>query len=244
MSEKENELIKQNNVSEQITDKKKNPEPEKISYSQEILRKLIHLFSLSIPVSYIFLSQDTALNILLILSFVMVTFDLLSKGDNIIGTLTLKFFGKMLRKHERKKKFILTGASWVLISGALCVFIFPKLLTIVAFTILIISDICAALFGRRFGKHKLFDKSWEGTIAFIISANLIILIYGFVFSAPWTFFAAGILSAVAGGFVEAASKFLAIDDNISIPVSVGLVLWGGGLLADIINVPFLNILAQ
>lgn len=216
--------------------------PGNISYGQEILRKGIHLVSLSIPVCYIFLDQDTALTILIILASLFVAFDILSKGDNIIGKLVIKFFGPMLRKHELKKKFVLNGASWVLISAVLCVYIFPKLLTVVAFSILIVSDISAALIGRRFGRHKLFDKSWEGTSAFIISAILIVLIYGFVFSAPWTYFAAGALGAVVGGFVEAASKFLAIDDNISIPVSVALTMWCLSIIAEIINAPFLDIL--
>ncbi len=210
--------------------KKKKKEMVPISYSQELLRKSIHLMSLSIPVSYIFFSQLTALLILIPMTIACIAIDVLSKKDNIVGLLLNKYFGKMLRKHEKKKKkLILNGASWVLISACMTVFIFPKIIAVTAFAILIISDTSAALIGRKYGKTPLFkNKSWEGTSAFAISAILVVCVLGCLLNAPMSYYIAGIIGALTGSFVEAYSKKIKMDDNFSIPLSVGIVMWGIG----------------
>ncbi len=198
-----------------------------ISYKQEILRKGIHLASLSIPVSYIFFTQENMLSVLVPATILFIIFDLLSQNVRFFIDLMLKYFGKILRPHEKKGKGLFNGATWVLISATICVLAFPKIITITGFTILIISDICAALIGRRFGKHGFFDKSWEGTIAFIISAIAIIFIYYNMFNLPFSYLVIGVIAATIGGFVEAISKVIKIDDNLSIPISVGLVMLAG-----------------
>ena len=213
-----------------------------ISYKQEIIRKAIHMNSLSIPIVYSFISQETALTILIPLAIIAISLDFLSKINQSIQKVFYTIFGKIMRPYEVNKKFVLNGASWVLISAILCIWVFPKPFAITGFAILIISDVSAALIGRRYGKHKLFNKSWEGTSAFIISAFLVILFIGIVSSAPYTYFVFGFASAIISGFVEAASGVMKIDDNISIPVSVGIVLWAGSLYADSINASYIFLL--
>jgi len=214
-----------------------------ISFTQELLRKGIHLISLSIPVIYIFVDKRTALYILVPLAIFAVSVDLLSKFRNFIRLYLYKYFRKMLRSHETQDKLILNGASWVLISATLCVLIFPKLLMVVSFTILIISDILAALIGRKYGKHPIFiGKSLEGTAAFIVSAIVVVFIYGILFAASWTFFVAGTIAAVLGGLIEAVSPILKIDDNLSIPVGIGFILWVLGIYANNIGVSFLHLI--
>ncbi|MFN3195086.1 MAG: diacylglycerol/polyprenol kinase family protein [Chlorobiota bacterium] len=151
-------------------------------------------------------------------------FDVLSQKIEAVNKLLMRFFGKMLRPHEIKGEGAFNGATWVIISAAICVILFPKIVMITGFTILIISDIFAALIGRKFGKRPLFDKSWEGTISFIISAIIIVYIYYSVFALPESYLVAGIVAAIVGGFVEAVSKVAKIDDNLSIPISVGIVM--------------------
>ena len=200
------------------------PNESNISYKQEILRKGIHLISLSIPVSYIFFSKEIMLGMLIPITILFVIFDLLSKNVKFFIELLFRYFGKMLRPHEIKGVGFFNGATWVLVSATFCVAVFPKIITITGFTILIISDICAALIGRKFGRHRFFDKSWEGTISFIISAILIVLIYFNLFNLPISYLISGVIGAVFGGLVEAVSKVVKIDDNLSIPISVGIAM--------------------
>lgn len=227
---------------ETVTQKKKKKK-KKISFEQELLRKTIHLLSLSIPIIYIFLDRITALFIIIPITIFAVILDILSKKNDKFRQFFINTFGEMLRKHEKKKKkFVLNGASWVLISASLMIAVFPKIITVTAFSILILSDIAAALVGRKWGKNKLFNKTWEGTSAFIVVAILIVFIYGTLFSANIYFFGFGILAAIISGFTEAASKKLKLDDNLTIPVSAGLVLWAGNYIASLYNLSYINIL--
>ncbi len=226
-----------------VKKEKKEKKKKTISYTQELLRKGIHLLSLSIPITYIYVDKGFAMTVLTIMAIVAVLLDILSKKNPYIRNLIYGNFGDMLRKHERKKKkFVLNGASWVLISAVITVFIFPKIIAVTAFIILIICDIAAALIGRKWGTHKLFNKSWEGTSAFIISGFIVVAIVGIIFNAPFSFFVAGVLASIISGFVEAMSKKLKIDDNLSIPISFGIIMWVVEYNFSLFNQPFLNLL--
>lgn len=213
-----------------------------ITYKQEILRKGIHLLSLSIPVTHIFMSEELLLTLLIPLTLFFLIVDILSHKVESIRKLLFKFFGKMLRPHEKEGKLFFNGATWVLLSAVLCILIFPKLVFIVSFTILIISDLSAALIGRKYGKTRFFDKSWEGTIAFIITASIIVVFYGYIFDLPSYYFIAGIKAAIVGGFVEALSKIFKIDDNLSIPLSIGGILLLANSLASDYSMEFINLI--
>jgi dolichol kinase len=108
---------------------------------------------------------------------------------------------------------------------------------ITAFAILIISDTAAALFGRKFGRHPFFSKTVEGSGAFLVTALFVVAVapkIDYLISE----YAIGALGAVVGMFVEVLSTDL-IDDNLSIPISIALAMWG--LYAWIL--PTVNVLA-
>ena len=194
-----------------------------IDYRYEIVRKGIHLFSLSIPTIYFFISQQLALCLLLPITAVFIGIDTARYYIPAVSRWFYRWFGWLLRRHEtdinRKQ---LTGASNVLISASLCVLLFPKVIAINAFAILIISDTTSALVGRRFGRHRFFAKSLEGSIAFFISAVIVILIAPKVSRLPAEY-VVGIIAAAIGAIVEALP--IRIDDNLSIPLTVGFSLW-------------------
>lgn len=194
------------------------------SYSTELIRKSIHLCSLSIPVVYYFISRETALAILLPLALAFGLSDIARLSIPSVGALYNKLFGFLLRRHEvRATKPRLNGATFVLLSALICIWLFPKVIVITAFAILIISDTAAALIGRRFGRHPFRAKTVEGTTAFFVTALLVVAL------APKIDYLAaeyliGTIAAVLGTFVEAVSGDL-IDDNFSVPISIGIVMW-------------------
>jgi dolichol kinase len=200
-----------------------------IRYRDELYRKLIHLTSLSIPIVYYFISTETAALILAILAGLALIIDLARYLHPDIGKIFYKIFGFLLRKHELDhQKKNLNGATYVLISALISVLIFPKVIFISAFTILIVSDSLAALIGRKFGRRKFLSKSLEGTLTFFISACIVILftpkVGGFMEE-----YVIGFISAFVGAIVENIS-FRLIDDNLSIPLAVGFTMWGLYLL--------------
>lgn len=134
-----------------------------------------------------------------------------------------KTFGWLLRQHEtdeRQKR--LNGATFVLLSATISILVFPKIIVITCFSILIICDIAAALIGRRFGKRKLFGKSLEGSLAFFISGLFVISLTPKL-SNRIEEYIIGFIGVFVGTIVEALP--FKIDDNLSIPLSVGIVLW-------------------
>ena len=104
-----------------------------------------------------------------------------------------------------------------MLAAIACTLLFPANVAVVALSIMLISDTCAALFGKAYGSRRLYkNKSIEGTAAFFVSALLIMVICNFIL--PVTY--ASILAA----FAEMYEDKIEIDDNLSIPLFVGAVL--------------------
>ncbi len=204
-------------------------------YRIEVIRKAIHLVSLSIPITYYFIPKSTALILVIPLMVAFLTVDIARYYHKPVEEWFYKFFGFLLRKRESdKKKKTLNGATYVLISATICIIFFPKIIMIIGFSILIISDITAALIGRRFGKHKFIAKSLEGSLAFFVSAIVVIALTPKI-EYQFGEYLIGFAAALVGTITEALPAD--IDDNLSIPISVGAILW----LLYTIFLPTLNV---
>lgn len=193
------------------------------SYGTEIIRKAIHLTSLLIPVVYSFVTKQTALAILIPLTLLFAVSDAARLLVPAVGRLYSRLFGFLLRRHEKNEAGRrLNGATYVLLSATILIIFFPKIIVITAFAILIISDTSAALVGRRFGRHRFLTKSVEGSSAFFVSALLVVAVAPKVAYLPAEYLIGG-AAALLGAIVEASA--LRLDDNLSIPLSVGGALW-------------------
>jgi dolichol kinase len=194
-----------------------------IDYKSEFIRKSIHLCSLSIPTVYYFISRELALEILVPLFLAFLAVDLARFYHPSVQDWFYRWFRWLLRKHETDHATKrLTGATNILFAAIVCVLVFPKIITVNAFAILIISDITSALFGRRFGRRRFLQKSLEGAMAFFVSAAVVVFIAPKIERIPAEY-AIGLAAAAVGAIVEAGST--TIDDNISVPISIGLVAW-------------------
>ena len=194
-----------------------------INYKTELLRKSIHLCSLSIPIVYYFIPKELALKILIPLSIVSLILDLSRYISPAYNRVFHSVFGFMLREHEMgDKKITLSGATYVLLAATIVVILFPKVFVIPAVAILIIGDISAALIGRRFGRHKFLAKSLEGTTAFFITASIVIL-FSPKITGELGEYLIGFAAAGVAAIIENISYGWA-DDNLTIPLSVCLTM--------------------
>jgi len=199
-----------------------------IDYRSEIIRKGIHLCSLAIPIIYYFVSQRVALILLVPVTTAFLVTDVARLFIKPVARWYYRWFGLLLRQHEQDATVRrLNGATNILLSAVVCVILFPKIITVNAFAILIISDTTSALIGRRFGRRRLFNKSLEGTAAFFLSATVVVLIAPKLTGSIEEYLL-WIVGAAIGAVVEASIKN--IDDNISVPLAIGLALWGLYLL--------------
>lgn len=199
-------------------------QPATIDFRFELIRKSIHLCSLSIPIIYYLVPKSQALWMLAPVTAAFLIVDVTRHFVPSVSRWFYSWFGWLLRQHERDagpKR--LNGATYVLVSAMICVLVFPKVITVTAFAVLIISDTTSALVGRKFGKTPFFKKSLEGSVAFFVSAVLVVLVSPKVQYAAAEY-AVGLLGAGVGAIVESVSE--KIDDNLTVPVSISLVMWG------------------
>lgn len=192
-----------------------------IDYKTELLRKSIHLCSLSISIIYYFVTKELALTILIPLTLTAVVLDSARYFSPAFAKIFYPIFGFMLREHEKiQEKKNLNGATYLLISATLVVIIFPKVFVIPAIAVLIIGDISAALLGRKFGRHKFLAKSLEGTLAFFVTGSVVILLTPKI-EGGFLEYLIGFIAVAVGAIAENISYGWA-DDNFTIPLSVCL----------------------
>jgi dolichol kinase len=200
---------------------------KEIDYKFELARKGIHLLSILIPLFYALWGQSITLIIFIPITITVVSVDLLMKADSRLFLLVSFLFGKLLRSHEKNNKWTLTGASWVLISACVNILLFPKIIAITGLSVLVISDISAALIGKKFGRHPMFGKSLEGTLAFMVTALLTVGLIGYYSDLGFWFYVFGSIGSIVACLCELYSKKIGIDDNLSIPISLCFILWFG-----------------
>ncbi len=201
------------------------PQGKKGSYRVEIIRKAIHLCSVAIPIYYFFTPRDIALRLCIPVTLLAVIVDVSRHYYAPLKKLFHRTFGWLLRSHETDRdRKRLSGATWVLISATLAIWIFPKIIAITGFCVLIVSDMAAALIGRRFGRHTFLAKTLEGSAAFFVSALLVV---AFLPKIEYTIgeYAIGAAAALVATVVEALPAD--IDDNLSVPLSFGAAMWAG-----------------
>ncbi len=178
-----------------------------------------------IPAIYLQIDHHMGIMILLGMTLTSLLIDVLLHYHGPTRRIMLNVFGSMLRPHERtSERFLLTGASWVLIAATLTFALFPKVISVPAFTVLIVSDTVAALVGRRYGTRRFLDKSLVGSISFAVSAICVVVFYGNIFTAPMSFVVCGALASLVAATAEASSTRLKVDDNLSIPFSFAITM--------------------
>lgn len=193
------------------------------SLKNELFRKAIHLSSLWMPLFIYLTDKMTALAVfafLLVADFLVEYFSYRKIGwaRNSFERL----FVKTLRGKEiRKDHFRPSGALYVLSAAVLCTLCFPKEVAVVALSVMLVSDSCAAIFGKVWGTRRLRSKkSLEGTTAFFLSSIYVMMVLNPLLPVS----AASILACTAATFCELFEDVFKLDDNFLIPLCVGIVL--------------------
>ncbi len=182
----------------------------------EARRKLLHLTPLVIP----FLSTLDLVNekhLLIILSCcaaVAFSIEVARRYPGPVRNFFIKYFGSFLRHDERKQT---VGSTYFFAGLLLTVLLFPRLIAEASMYVLIIGDTMAAIVGRKWGRHRIGSKTLEGSLAFFFSSLPVLMLLGRVEPA----------AAAAGVFAAALVELLPlrINDNFTIPVSSGVVMY-------------------
>lgn len=198
-----------------------------ISYFEEIKRKLVHLSSLwMVAVTLLFAGHQWILCVvfLFLLLLTLVSEHDYANGGKYLGRLYGIIFGKMLRAEVKKGQWIVSGGAPVLAAALLMNLLFAPWIAAAALAVMLTGDAAAALIGRKFGRHKTVNgKSLEGFAAFIIAGFIALSAVLALCGLP--FYGRGLLAVIVAALAELFQKQLIVDDNFSIPLCVGLVLY-------------------
>lgn len=196
----------------------------KISYKNEVLRKLIHLSSLWMVIAIFILPHNWALLLFGLIFTGMTIYEIGRRYSSYIHKLNTKFLGKILRQGEIEKgSRQLTGAFYVCISAFVGLILFSNPVMMTSMAIMLICDTAAALVGRKIGRHKILDKSLEGSMAFFICASAILYVspYWGMTIGPWQI----LTVAFCVTLIELVSSKIKIDDNLTIVFGTILMLY-------------------
>ncbi len=201
------------------------PVPD-ISYRREIQRKLIHMGSLWIPAIIYLAPREMAAAFFALCLGGMLSGEYLRTRDYAVSRFLKRIFMPILRADEALPGFHLSGASYTVIAALLMTLFFPQTVAVTVLVIMLVSDAVAALVGRKWGSIPLFyGKSMQGSLGFLVSALLCVVLLNALPGQPHGYLLAGIAGACAATLTELFADKLHVDDNLSIPVLSGIVMW-------------------
>lgn len=189
---------------------------------KEIYRKSFHLLIFLIPLTYHFLGKWESVKIFSIIALISVSIDLLRQKYETFNHIFVKIFHILLREKEINGDFC--GISYVTIAACLCFALFKGEFAVIAFIILTISDTIAAIFGKSLKSKEFFEKSTAGSIAFFVSAFIVLLSSGLFYDMPLWFYILGSFAVFVVTMFEARPSLVKIDDNFAIPVGFCVVM--------------------
>ncbi len=190
---------------------------EHISFKQELIRKATHMGALVIPAGYYFLGleRNTAFLIMLVIGLGMLIIDIARmRGWWLWRKVFYYVIGPVIRKHEKDGDFI--GATYILLTSCLTIFLYQKPIAIAALSFIIVGDSFAAVIGRKYGRIKFSNKSLEGSLGCLLGTMIVATL------TPGISLSVGLLGAVVATLVEAWP--FGVDDNVSVPLLSGLAM--------------------
>jgi dolichol kinase len=185
----------------------------------EARRKAIHLTFVVLPLELLYQvlpwPRGRGQFRLLFLALVVgaVTVDLLRIHEDRVRRFFGDFFGGMIREHER---FSLLGSTYLLLAALLAIEIFPQRVAAAALGFTVLGDAFAAIVGRAYGRHRLFNKSLEGGLGCLAVCLAWAAFLATAGHLPWNV-------VVTGALVASLIELLPIplDDHLGITLAAG-----------------------
>ena len=149
--------------------------PDILTYRQEVYRKILHISTcLAIAICTYFFGKHAIIPWIIAIAIIFPIIDYSRKYFSFLNHISNIFFKIITRPHEYQG---LSGASWVLLGAGTTLYIFNEKIAIIAILILGLSDSASALIGIKYGNTHLFNKSLEGSLAFLISTYIILFLF-------------------------------------------------------------------
>jgi dolichol kinase len=177
----------------------------------EYLRKIAHLLIGLLIAGIIWIFPKDLAGIIIGVSLLtgLCLIDLSMKNRRIPG------ITELLGLLERDTAFPGKGALFFVTGSFITLVLFPSPIAAISVAVLAVLDSCTAIFGTRFGRHRIYNgKTFEGFFAGI-AVTAAFLLFAI---AP----AQALIIALVAGTIELVSP---IDDNLVIPPVVAFLLY-------------------
>ncbi|MCX5799778.1 MAG: SEC59/DGK1/VTE5 family protein [Candidatus Eisenbacteria bacterium] len=184
-----------------------------MSLIAEAKRKAIHFATSWVPLAYYIIPEEAGKVALLAAATVILTLDVLRLHEPRMKNLFHRFFGELVREHERDT---LLGATSLVISGLLTAYCFEKSIVVASLLFLTVGDTTAAMIGKTYGRTPIFGKTFEGSLACFLSCLVMAMVV------PGIPLFVGIAGALTATFFELLP--IPIDDNFRIPLAAGFMM--------------------
>ncbi len=189
------------------------------AWLSEARRKAIHLAFLVLPLELLlellpWPRTRTEFRLLfLALTAGAVAVDVLRIHEQRVRTFFKRFFGELIREHERMS---LLGSTYLLLAALIAIEVFPQPIAAAALGFTVLGDAMGALVGKAWGRHKVFNKSFEGAFGCLVACLAWAALVSSVAHVPWPVTLAG---AVVATLVEVLP--IPLDDNLGITLAAG-----------------------
>lgn len=183
----------------------------KENISQEINWRLyLRPLAILLIIYYLNTTKSAALTLIGVVTLVFFFLDIFRL---IYRKMNIFFFDKVKTFYKKREYKKFSSITLFLFSCFLTTLVFEKEIAVLAMVFLILGDFFSKLFGFFFGRHKIFKKTFEGSLAHLNAC----LIGGYIFlhfiSFPFHIFLLGALVATLTEMLP-----LGLDDNFSVPL--------------------------
>jgi len=188
----------------------------------ELRRKAIHLAFVLLPLALLHdwlpwpRSHGEWALLLLAAAAAAAIVDLMRLHDRRVKGLVMRYFGPLIRKHEKQN---LLGSTYLLLAALLAFEIFPRPIAAAAIGMTVLGDGVAAIVGKAYGRTPIFSKSVEGAVGGLAACGLwagYLVVGGHL---PWYVAVSG---ALAASLIELLP--IPLDDNLGMTLVSGYVM--------------------
>lgn len=186
----------------------------------EYHRQLSHLaFGLLIASFIYFTDRQIAISIMAVVVILGVAIaDAIARGYHV------PLFSWIIGRLERDSVYPGMGSMVFFIAALFCLIIFGSQITVAALIVLSVLDSISTAVGLKFGKTKIYGKkTLEGAMGGFFASIAALAIYTAMIPDALPLGAVSII--VASGIGAITELISPVDDNITIPVVVGIVLF-------------------
>lgn len=182
-------------------------------------RTLLRPAAMAFPILSFFISKSSLITLIgtvLVIFFITDVVRILHKR---VGRFFLHDIRRSITIYKDKEQVRISSMTLFLLGCFLSFLLFERTIAFCTMVFLIFGDLSAKMLGLAYGKHKLFNKTLEGSLAHLLACLVLgYILHLFVYMPTSLIF--------VGAFVATIVEVLPfnIDDNLSVPVITGAIL--------------------